>query len=215
MGSSASKSARATGASARKFPTRPSNTTNQAPTPKYTKIGPTVHPPPQATESKTEGQDALSHSDHITDLYPKAIDLDSRDPGLASRLNTLGAVQPNPHYSPTSTSSLDPQRNQSDILPSDMMQAPPREAYQQDPRDNPALRVLAARQKIQERAEEERNNMGRRNFPGRMYVDAGAIQLALMRRAHGENDSRIEQALSIKKGRLGVLGTEIVETVSV
>jgi hypothetical protein len=153
--------------------------------------------------------------DHVIDLHLKAIDLDARDPGLASRLNTLGAVQPNPHYSPTSTSSLDPQRNQSNILHPDMMQEPPREVYQQDPRDNPALRVLAARQRIQEAAEEERNNMGRRDFAGRTFVDAGAIQLALMRRAHGENDSRIEEALSIKKGRLGVLGKGIVETVSV
>jgi len=153
-------------------------------------------------------------NDNFTNLYPKAIDIDARDPGLASRLNTLGAVQPNPHYSPTSTSSLDPQRNQLDTLPSDMMQAPPREAFQQDPRDNPALRVLAARQRIQEAAEEERNNLGRRGFSGRTYVDAGAIQLALMRKAHGENDSRIEEALSIKKGRLSVLGKGIVESVS-
>ena len=96
-----------------------------------------------------------------------------------------------------------------------MMQAPPREAYQQDPRNNPALRVLAARQRIQEAAEEESNNRGRRGFAGRTYVDAGAIQLALMRKAHGENDSRIEEALSIKKGRLGVLGKGIVDSVSV
>lgn len=94
------------------------------------------------------------------------------------------------------------------------MQIPPRSAFP-DPSDNPALRVLAARQKIQEAAEEERNMLGRRGFAGRTYVDAGAIQLALMRRGHGEQDHRIEEALGMKKGRLGVLGKGIVDSVAV
>jgi len=147
------------------------------------------------------------------DLYFQAIDLDARDPALASRLNTLGAVQPNPHYSATSTSSLDPRRNQSDSLPSDMMMEPPQSAFP-DLRDNPALRVLEARQRIQEIAEEEKGMAGRRGFLGRKYIDAGAVQLALMRRARGESDQKIEEALGIKRGRLGVLGRGIVDPVS-
>ncbi|KAF2703883.1 hypothetical protein K504DRAFT_473581 [Pleomassaria siparia CBS 279.74] len=200
MGSSSSKGARAAGASARKFPSRPSNTTQRAPAPPLpqpSRPGPSVHPQPQASHTKTD-----------------AVNLDARDPGLASRLNTLGAVQPNPHYSPTSTSSFDPQRNQSTTLPSDMMQAPYQSAFP-DPKENPALRVLAARQRIQELADEERNNVGRRGFQGRQYVDASAIQLALMRRSLGESDQRIEEALGIKKGRLSVLGTGIVDSVAI
>jgi len=145
-------------------------------------------------------------------MYP-AIDLDVRDPALASRLHTLGAVQPNPHYSASSTSSYDPQRNESSTLPSDMMNAPPRNMFP-DPQDNPALRVLEARSRIQDEADQELANIGRKGFVGRKYVDASVVQLVLMRKARGEPDARIEEALTIKKGRLGILGSGIVGTVS-
>jgi 3-deoxy-7-phosphoheptulonate synthase len=142
-------------------------------------------------------------------MYFIAVELDAHDPAFASRLSSLGAVQPNPHYSPTSTSQFDPQRNRSANEPSDMMQAPPASAFP-DPRNNPVLRVLEARQRISDLAEVELRDVGRRSFAGRTYVDAGLITLALMRRARGEPESRIEQALGIKKGRLSVLGRETV-----
>lgn len=129
---------------------------------------------------------------------------DARDPAFASRLSSLGAVQPNPHYSNTSTSQFDPRRNVSRNEPSDMMQAPPQSAFP-DPRNNPTLRVLEARQRISEEADEELRDVGRRGFAGRKYADAGVIQLALMRQARGEPDARIEDALGIKRGRLSVL----------
>lgn len=134
-----------------------------------------------------------------------AVELDAKDPGLAARLNSLGAVQPNPHYSPTSTSQFDPQRNRSTNEPSDMMQAPPASAFP-DPRNNPVLRVLEARQRISDLADDELRNIGRKSFSGRTYLDAGLLTLVLMRQSRGEPTSRIEQALGIKKGRLSVLG---------
>jgi 3-deoxy-7-phosphoheptulonate synthase len=142
-----------------------------------------------------------------------AVELDARDPAFASRLSSLGAVQPNPHYSPTSTSQFDPQRNRSTNEPSDMMQAPPQSAFP-DPRNNPVLRVLEARQRISDIAEDESRDVGRRSFAGRTYVDAGLITLALMRQARGEPDARIEEALGIKKGRLSVLGKGMVGPVA-
>lgn len=93
-----------------------------------------------------------------------------------------------------------------------MMQAPPASAFP-DPRNNPVLRVLEARQRISDQAEDELRNVGRRGFAGRTYVDAGVITLALMRQARGEPDERIEKALSIKKGRLSVLGRGTVGAV--
>lgn len=93
-----------------------------------------------------------------------------------------------------------------------MMQAPPPSAFP-DPRNNPVLRVLEARQRIADEAEDELRDVGRRGFAGRKYADAGLIQLALMRRAKGEPDSRIEEALGIKKGRLSVLEKGTVSTV--
>jgi 3-deoxy-7-phosphoheptulonate synthase len=72
------------------------------------------------------------------------------------------------------------------------------------------LRVLEARQRISDQADDELRDVGRRSFAGRTYVDAGLITLALMRRARGEPTSRIEQALGIKEGRLSVLGENTV-----
>jgi hypothetical protein len=141
------------------------------------------------------------------------IDLDARDPVLASRLSELGAVQPNPHYSASSTSSYDPQRNLSTTMPSDMMNAPPQPMFP-DPRDNPALRVLDARQRIQEEADLDQEGVGRRGFSGRKYVDAGLIQNALVRRQRGEADASIEESLSMQKGRLSVLGKGVVGPLS-
>ncbi|KAI8937749.1 hypothetical protein NX059_005449 [Plenodomus lindquistii] len=201
MGASASKTAKAAGSAARKYPTRPppNTTTRAAPAPSPVSsaaplqqgngpTGPVVHTSVPASGVKNE-----------------AIEQDARDPGLAARLTTLGAVQPNPHYSPTSTSQFDPRRNTAPSLPSDtMMREMPLSAFP-DPRNNPVLRVLEARQRISEEAEEELRNVGRRSFTGRTYLDAGLIQLALMRQAKGEPDARIEAALGIKKGRLSVL----------
>jgi 3-deoxy-7-phosphoheptulonate synthase len=94
-----------------------------------------------------------------------------------------------------------------------MMQAPPQSAFP-DPRNNPVLRVLEARQRIADEAEGEMSNVGRRGFEGRKYVDAGVITLALMRQARGEPVARIESSLGIKKGRLGVLSPGTVGAVA-
>ena len=55
--------------------------------------------------------------------------------------------------------------------------------------------------------------MGRRGFPGRKYVDAGAVHLALMRRKRGDTDENIEESLGIARGRLSVLRRGVVEVV--
>ncbi|EDU50053.1 hypothetical protein L13192_08387 [Pyrenophora tritici-repentis] len=205
MGSSASKGAKAAGSAARKYPTRAPTSTTTTPTTTTTQKvpglktqnnGPIVHPELQATSEKTN-----------------AVLNDARDPAFASRLSSLGAVQPNPHYSPSSLSQFDPRRNTSPHLPSDtMMNSPPQSAFP-DARNNPVLRVLEARQRIAEAAEEELRDVGRRGFKGRTYLDAGLITLALMRMERGEPAERIEESLGIMKGRLGVLGKGVVGSV--
>lgn len=120
-------------------------------------------------------------------------------------------MQPNPHYSPSSISNLDPRRHSSEDIPLDMAEAPPH-AFP-NPRDNPALRVLEARQRIQEEVDREQEGSNRRGFEGRSYIDAGTIQLALMRQRRGEPDARIEEAFGLRRGRLGVLKRGVVETV--
>ncbi|KAF2021970.1 hypothetical protein BU24DRAFT_33643 [Aaosphaeria arxii CBS 175.79] len=208
MGSAASKGARAAGASARKYPTRvpptattttTQSTTSHAPAPpppsaRPSQAGPTVHPSPQASETKTQ-----------------AIDLDARDPAFASRLNTIGVVEPNP-YHPSTSSSFDPSRRNAANQFADMMTAPPQSAFP-DPGNNPALRILHSRQKIQEEAESELEQLGKRGFKGRTYVDAGILQLALKRLQRGESEAKVEDAFDIKRGRLGLLKKGLVESV--
>lgn len=93
-----------------------------------------------------------------------------------------------------------------------MMDELPQSAFP-DPGSNPALRILDARQRIQREAEEELENVGRKSFRGRKYLDASTIALALMRRQRGEPDARIEEALSIQKGRLSTLKEGMVTSV--
>lgn len=93
-----------------------------------------------------------------------------------------------------------------------MMNELPQSAFP-DAGNNPALRILDARQRIQQEAEEELENVGRQSFRGRNYVDASTITLALMRRQRGEPDARIEEALGIKKGRLSTLREGMVTSV--
>ncbi|ORY19825.1 hypothetical protein BCR34DRAFT_471520 [Clohesyomyces aquaticus] len=208
MGSSASKATRAAGASARQYPTRIPTSTNSRPPP----------PPPPSSPASYPGPNARS-SQQTTSSQTPALDPDARDPLLASRLHSLGAVQPNPHYSPSSTSPLDPDRSRTlrQTSPSTSTSANIPQNFPSDPfphmADNPAIRVLQARQRIQEEAEEEISMTGRKEFVGRKYIDAGIVSLALMRRGKGEADARIEDGLGIATGRLGVLKRGVVDAV--
>ena len=161
--------------------------------------------------------DESQHSALIPNL--PAINLDAEDPAFAAQLRSLGAVQPNPHYSPTSTSPLDPRRNTSTTGPSNP--SPPHPSSTSpfppsafpDPRTNPALMVLQARQRLQEEAEEEFLNVGRKGFPGRRFVDVSTVRQALLLRQKGEGEEDVERELGLRKGRLSVLGKGVVEGV--
>ncbi|KAF2500998.1 hypothetical protein BU16DRAFT_612984 [Lophium mytilinum] len=197
MGSSASKGARAAGNAARKYPTRVTNPTNAPPSAPPVapggRPGPTVHPAPQATQTKTE------------------VNLDGQDPTFAAQLRSLGAVQPNPHYSSTSTSPLDPQRS-ADIDYTSQPTSQYSSAYP-DPSTNPALTVLVARTRLQQLAEDELSQTGRRGFEGRSFVDVTAVRQAMMLVQRGDTQSKAEETVGLKKGRLGALGRGIVEAV--
>ena len=231
MGSSASKGARAAGSAARKYPThvsRPTNAPPFAPPPgQDVRPSPTVHPKALASELRNGGMlnrpsdttallhpfppvDESQHSALIPNL--PATNLDAEDPAFAAQLRSLGAVQPNPHFSPTSTSPLDPQRNTSTTRPSNPSSPYPPSAFP-DPRTNPALMVLQARQRLQEEAEEEFLNVGRKGFPGRRFVDVSTVRQALLLRQKGEGEEDVERKLGFRKGRLGVLGKGFVEGV--
>ena len=76
-----------------------------------------------------------------------------------------------------------------------MMQSLPQSAFP-DPRNNPVLPVAAPR------------------IGTSVARPTPSHTLAMMRQAKGEPDSRIEDALGIKRGRLSVLGKGTVEAVA-
>ncbi|KAF2751957.1 hypothetical protein M011DRAFT_393323 [Sporormia fimetaria CBS 119925] len=200
MGSSASKGARTAGSGARQYPTRVPHAQRPTTTsPNVTSPQPRRRSPPELAVP-VQGQD----------VQGMANGLDGRDPGLASRLDKIGPVQTHPQWSLLPTADL--RQNLPPDVPADIMQPLPPSAFP-NLADNPALRVLEARQRIQEEAEQELEQMNRRGFEVRKYVDASILQLALMRRKRGEPDSRIEESFNLEKGRLSAIPKHITEAI--
>ncbi|KAF2088751.1 hypothetical protein K490DRAFT_63965 [Saccharata proteae CBS 121410] len=206
MGSSASKASRAAGSAARVYPTRAPSATTHASKPQPaganpSKPGPTVRPAPQASETRDE-----------------AINLDAADPAFAASLRSLGAVQPNPHFSPSSTSPYDPRRStpSSTNRPSEQQQPFQPSMFPQPGASgapmNPALAVLAARERLQQEAEREFESMGKKGAMGREFLDVSMVRRVLELRARGKSEAEIEKGLDLKKGVVARLGARgIVE----
>ncbi|EMC94656.1 hypothetical protein BAUCODRAFT_73528 [Baudoinia panamericana UAMH 10762] len=190
MGSSTSKAARATGSAARRYPSRtsPSTSTNAPPrrpppAPEH-RPGPTVRPQPQVSTTRDE-----------------AINLDASDPAFARSLRSIGPVQPNPTLSP---SSAFPQPNNSNNPSQAPRPAGP------DPRRNPALAVLDARARLQDQADKELQQAGRRGHEGRQFLDVFMIREILVQRDEkGKSAAEIERGMGLRSGvveRLGPAG---------
>ena len=73
-------------------------------------------------------------------------------------------------------------------------------------RNNPALLIMQARKRWQERAEYEFDNIGRSGFEGRELMDVGMVTDALKMRARGVESEDIEKRLGLKKGVMAKLG---------
>ncbi|KAM3083915.1 hypothetical protein ACMFMG_001981 [Clarireedia jacksonii] len=207
MGSSTSKTAsKASKAasqsatnSARKYPTRvppaSSRTNAESIRPSVAaQPGPTVHP--EATTSSTRDE---------------SINLDSSDPDLASRLRTLGPVQPSPMMSNSSTfnraSARDPSASGATFVPS---ASTPSQTLFPTAHSNPAISLLTARYKIAEEAEKEFENIGRKGFSGRSYLDVSTIRTAIVLRSEGMAEAEIEKRLGLKSGVVRSLGGDVV-----
>ncbi|KAI9742713.1 MAG: hypothetical protein M1835_003039 [Candelina submexicana] len=205
MGSSGSKAARnVAGAAARKYPQRvppPSNaspSTNARPPPpppgQSNAPGPTVHPEPQASGARDE-----------------AINLDASDPHFAASLRTLGAVQPSPTFSNSSTFN----RTQRATLQTSPSQTPPSstspsESYPQifpSPAANPAIQILDARSVLASAADKEFIEAGKRGHEGRQFLDVTTIrQILMLRDEKAIGEEEIERRLGLKKGVVRRLG---------
>jgi hypothetical protein len=79
-----------------------------------------------------------------------------------------------------------------------------------DPRRNPAIAILEARSRLQDEAEREFMEAGRRGHDGRKFLDVYTIrQILTMRDERGRSPGEIEKALGLKSGvveRLGMQG---------
>jgi len=144
--------------------------------------------------------------------------MDAHDPVLGDRLRTLGAVQPNPHLSHSSTNPADATNASSPNLylrgDPGAHGPPPDRSMFPDPAANPALTTLRARDKIQRAADTEAENMGKSGFGGRRYVDAYTIRQALELREKGRDPGEIERELKLQAGMVERLGARgLVERV--
>ncbi|PQE32490.1 Ribophorin II protein [Rutstroemia sp. NJR-2017a WRK4] len=207
MGASTSKTAskaskaasQSVASTARKYPTRvppASSHTNAEPVrpSAAAQPGPTVHPETTASSTRDE-----------------SINLDSSDPGLASRLRTIGPVQPSPMMSNSSTfnraSAKDPSTSDSTFVPS---ASTPSQSIFPTAHNNPAVSLLTARYRIAEEAEKEFANIGRKGFAGRSYLDVSTIRTAIVLRSEGMPEAEIEKRLDLKKGVVRSLGGDVV-----
>lgn len=76
-----------------------------------------------------------------------------------------------------------------------------------DPRTNPAVAVLHARQRIQEAADAEFEEVGRKGSATRQWLDIATVKQMLTLRDHkGVSHSDIESRLELRKGLVEKLG---------
>ena len=173
-----------------------------------TQFSPTKHgSQPKQTAADVQGQSQLFRlfGTILMDKANLGVDFDARDTHFGDQLRSLGAVQPNPHFSTTSASSLDPRRGAASNRT--LYPAAPAQVLQ----STPALVSLAARQRLHEQAELEISQVGRHGFAGRTFVDVDSIRQCLMLRRRGEEDVVIEKKLGLQGGCLSSLGREIVD----
>lgn len=73
-------------------------------------------------------------------------------------------------------------------------------------RSNPALMVLQARSRLQEQADIELDNVGRRGAKGREFLDVYMVTDALKMRRAGITAEAIEQKMGLRSGIMAKLG---------
>lgn len=196
MGSSASKASRAAGSAARKYPARPSpSTTTQSPSqPAAPSEAPSTNATPQPPPAPHDQPGpTVKPRPQASGDRSEAINLDASDPDFAQSLRSIGPVQPNPTLSPTS--AFNPSQ-------ASRSQAP-------DPRSNPAIAVLDARNKLQDLADQEFEESGKRGHTGREFLDVYTIrQILTMRDEQGRKNADIERVLGLKQGVVNRLGPD-------
>jgi hypothetical protein len=73
-------------------------------------------------------------------------------------------------------------------------------------RTNPALMVLQARSRLQEKADKEFDNVGRHGAEGREFLDVYMVTDALKMRRSGMSIGEIEKKMGLKSGIMAKFG---------
>ncbi|KAH0344466.1 hypothetical protein KCU83_g8342, partial [Aureobasidium melanogenum] len=204
MGSSASKPAsrvaNAASKATRQYPSRPSPATSTQAPPARTSNAPSQPPPPPA--ANRQPGPTVHPQARASGQRSEEINLDASDPDFARSLRQLGAVQPNPTLSPSSTFAAHP----SSHFPNAYGQqgnnttAPPQ-------RLNPALRVLQARAELAGEAEREFLEAGKRGSAGRRFLDVGTLRNVItLRDQRNMSAAEIERTLGLRSGTVAKLG---------
>ncbi|TDZ17864.1 hypothetical protein C8034_v010157 [Colletotrichum sidae] len=200
MGASSSKAAQG---AARKFPTRapgavpPTSTSTSA-----TRAAPVPTPPQsQSPQARPKAKAATSKTD---DILADSINPDNVTEEFSSRLRQMGVVQPNPTFSPTSTAQQ---------FPHAAATQSPGPLYPSISR-NQTLGTLEARRKMQQRATEEFEGLGRSTSEGREFLDLNTIVQVLLMREKGHTAADIEQRFDLKKGVIERLGRQGITRVA-
>jgi len=148
-----------------------------------------------------------------------AINLDASDPQYAANLRRIGVVNPNPFFAPPASdphqavpsyhsgSTISTNPRPSGSAGAEATSPPPPNFFPAaDIGSNPALRILQSRQQLQDEAERELDQIGRRGFEGRKFVDIGSIRDAISLRDGGMATVDIEKRLGMKTGSVAKLG---------
>ncbi|KAL0934718.1 uncharacterized protein CTRU02_209309 [Colletotrichum truncatum] len=193
MGASSSKAAKG---AARKFPTRapgavPTSAARAAPAP------PSSQPP----QARPQAKAATSKTD---DILADSINPDNVTEEFSSRLRQMGIVQPNPTFSPTSTAAPPPHGAATQMTGPLF---PPASR-------NVTLGTLEARRALQQRADEEFENLGRSSSKGRSLLDLKSIVQMHLLREKGHSSAEIEERLNLKPGVVEKLGRPGITTVA-
>ncbi|TLD32868.1 hypothetical protein PspLS_01293 [Pyricularia sp. CBS 133598] len=186
MGSSASKAAQNT---TRKFPSRASNFAAPSSTP-----SPRPPPAPRQNPLSKRGPSVKDESIRLDAMDPSP---PTNNPAFADRLRQIGAVQPNPTLSHSSTFA---QQGGGSPAAYNSRAAHPSIAQ------NTTLSALAARHRIQEQADREFADLGKGSFAGRELLDAAMIRDVLVMRSRGVAPEHIEKRLRLKPGVVRRLG---------
>lgn len=119
--------------------------------------------------------------------------MDGMDPQYAASLRSLGAVQPNTMYSPSSTFH--------------QTVTPAKDSAFPNPKANPAIQIVHARDRLAAEAENEFAVAGKTDDVGRAFLDVSTIRRALVLRDAGNMSSaEIERNLHLKPGVVNRLG---------